>query len=303
MDKESDLAGTVAALGNFDGVHLGHQAMLAHAMEAAQRLGARATVVVFEPHPRAYFQPNQPAFRLQSNLQRKRALAQRGFSSVHALAFDAALAALSPEAFVREVLVGRLGLCGVVVGEDFRFGAGRTGDGQDLARLAAEANLQAFLAPLLSLPGGLKASSSQVRAALREGAVEEAERLLTRPWAIAGLVQQGAQKGRTINFPTANIPLGDYLRPAFGVYAIRVRLPDGETRPGVANIGVKPTLGGVPEPLLEAHIFDFAGSLYGQELEVALLHFLRPEQRFETFQALRAQIILDAEAARGLLRA
>lgn len=303
MTLNCDLAGSVAALGNFDGVHLGHQALLAHAREAAQQLGAPAAAVVFAPHPRAFFRPHDPPFRLQSDMQRRRCLAALGFATVHALPFDAALASLSPQAFVREVLVAQLGLRGVVVGEDFRFGAGRAGGGRDLQRLAGEAGLQALLAPLVHTPGGPKASSSLVRAALREGAMEEARRLLTRPWAIAGSVQQGAQRGRTIDFPTANIPLWDYQPPAFGVYAIEVRLPCGALRPGVANIGVRPTLGGTPEPLLEAHLFDFEGSLYGEELEVALLYFLRAEQRFESFQALRTQISQDAAAARRLLNA
>lgn len=294
--------GAVAALGNFDGVHRGHQHVLHHACRLARRRGAPAAAIVFEPHPRRYFQPEAPPFRLQSSGQRARALAEQGLDRLYELPFDAAMAGRSAENFIAEVLGRQLGLAGLVVGADFRFGKGRGGDITTLQWLAPDLGFVAEAAPLLA-DEGQKVSSSVIRTALLEGRVQDAGNLLGRPWAIEGVVQAGAQRGRTIGFPTANVGLGAYQRPAFGVYAVRVRCaPAADWRPGVANLGLRPTVqGGASEPLLEAHLFDFEGDLYGRLLEVALVAFIRPERRFEDFAALRAQIAADAATARGLL--
>lgn len=297
---QTDWRGAVAALGNFDGVHRGHQVVLAHARALSRSLGAPFAVIVFEPHPRRYFQPHALPFRLQSPAQRAAALAVLGADLLFELPFDEAIAGCSAEAFTRDILCERLGLAAVVVGTDFRFGKGRSGDSAALARFGAALGLQVQAAPVLE-SAGEKVSSTSIRTALVEGRMTDAATLLTRPWAIEGTVEQGAQRGRTIGFPTANVPLGAYQRPAYGVYAVQVRGAFGR-KPGVANIGVKPTVGGAPAPLLEAHLFDFEGDLYGATLEAALLDFIRPEQRFESLEALTRQIALDAETARRLLQ-
>lgn len=297
-----ELRGAVAALGNFDGVHIGHQAVIAAARVRASALSAPSAVIVFEPHPRQHFAPQAPPFRLQTPDQRARAIEALGVTALFELRFDAAMAGRSAEAFAAEVLAQALGVRVVLIGEDFRFGRGRAGGAAELARFGAELGFEVGTTDLLGF-GGEKISSSQIRAALREGRVEEAARLLGRPFAIEGEVLQGAQRGRSIGFPTANQALRAYQRPAFGVYAVEARLAPGERPwPGVANFGVKPTIGGAPEPLLETHLFDFAGDLYGRAIEVSLLHFLRPERRFDSFEMLRAQIAADAAAARALLR-
>jgi len=293
----------VAAMGNFDGVHLGHQAVVAAAREQAAALAAPLAVITFEPHPRRYFHPAAPPFRLQSAAQRARCLAALGVQFLFERAFDAALASCTPEAFVREVLCEDLGVAGVVTGSDFRFGQGRRGDFAALKELGRALGIAAIAAPMQAVDGA-KVSSSAIRAALAEGRVRDAAAALTRPFAIEGTVETGAQRGRSIGFPTANVALGDYQRPAFGVYAVRARIAEEAFwRPGVANIGVKPTVGGAPAPLLETHLFDFAGDLYGRTLEVALVEHLRPERRFESFAALTAQIAKDAETARAALGA
>lgn len=295
-----------AALGNFDGVHRGHQAVVEAAVQEARRLGAAPAAIVFEPHPRQHFQPQAAPFRLQSAGQRARALAALGVETLVEVRFEAALAALSADAFAQDILARAIGVRHLCIGLDFRYGQGRAGDAVSLERQGAALGFGVTVVDAVddSDHPGDKISSSAIRAALQAGDVTLAARLLGRPWAIEGAVIPGQQRGRTIDFPTANIALGAYLRPALGVYAIRARLPDGREMPGVANIGVRPTVAGADaEPLLEAHLFDVAEDLYGQTLDVALIAFLRPEQRFESFAALTAQIAQDAAAARALLSA
>jgi riboflavin kinase/FMN adenylyltransferase len=291
--------GAAIALGNFDGVHVGHQAVIASARGAAQFRGAPLGVAVFEPHPRRVFQPDAPPFRLQTNGQRSRALAELGVAQLYEIGFDSALSQWSDEEFAQRELAGRLGVVHVSVGQDFRFGRGRMGDAQSLARLGAALGFSVdAVAPV---GDGEKTSSSAIRQAIAAGAMDKAEALLGRPWAIEGVVQRGFARGRGFGFATANIALGDYVQPRLGVYAVRVGT-EGALYDGVASVGVNPTVGALPKPLLEAHIFDFDADLYGKTLEVELFAFLRDEAKFETAEILARQIAEDAAAARALLR-
>ncbi|KPP80775.1 MAG: bifunctional riboflavin kinase / FMN adenylyltransferase RibF [Oceanicaulis sp. HLUCCA04] len=294
----------VAALGNFDGVHAGHCAVLGQARALAQSIGSEPVAAVFSPHPRRLFRPDDPPFRLMSDSQRERALLAAGAARVDTIRFDASLAAMTPEEFVRVVLVGQLALDGVVTGADFCFGKGRAGNAETLKALGAQHGLAVGIAPTLiadSLQDRGKFSSSAVRHALRDGDVETAANLLGRAWAIEGEVAHGDKRGRTLGFPTANIALGEYLRPRAGVYAVRAHLPGhpGLVK-GVANIGKRPTVEGTEERL-EVYFFDFSGDLYGKTLEVELLGFIREERRFDGLEALKAQIAADSASARALL--
>lgn len=295
--------GAVLALGNFDGVHRGHAAVLAQAGRLANALGAPAGAAVFSPHPRLLFQPDAAPFALMSPDQRVRALQDADARIVHHILFDAALAKMSPETFVEEVLHRGLGAAGVVTGADFCFGKGRSGTASDLKALCAQRGVRAEVAEAVRLDGVEgKISSSGVREALREGRPDIAEELLGRPFAIEGVVQHGDQRGRTIGFPTANIGLGAYVRPAFGVYATRTRLGDGRIVPGVANLGRRPTVDGT-EARLEVHLFDFSEDLYSQTVETALIGFIRAERKFDGLAQLKAQIERDNATAREQLGA
>ncbi|MEO1039314.1 MAG: bifunctional riboflavin kinase/FAD synthetase [Pseudomonadota bacterium] len=291
--------GGVAALGNFDGVHKGHMAVLETARTLAVELDVELVAAVFRPHPRRYFQPDAPPFRLQSDAQRVRALAAAGARRVHAIPFGPDMAAMSPETFCHAVLAEGLGLAGVVTGPDFRFGKGRAGDVGQLAELGERFGFTVRAADELALDGG-RVSSTGVREALMTGEPERASALLGRPFAIEGVVSKGDQRGRHLGFPTANIPLGDYVRPRFGVYAVTAKRGDDAPIKGVANLGVRPTVEG-EEARLEAHLFDFSGDLYGETLEVALQAFIRPERKFDGLDALKAQIGADSDQARALL--
>ena len=290
--------GGTVALGNFDGVHLGHADVLAAAHQARPDLALLA--LTFEPHPREHFRPDDPPFRLTLLPAKARALAALGARGVIALPFDAHLAAMPAEAFVEEVLHQGLRARHLACGPDFAFGHRRGGDVAFLRQAAEARGIGLTVVPKRADAEG-PISSSRIRRALQDGYPERAAALLGRDWAITGPVTQGDARGRTIGFPTANIPLGRHLEPARGVYAVRVRLPEGQEVPGVANLGRRPTLGGDPVSRLEAHLFDFAGELYGQELEVALVAFLREERRFADVAALAAQIAADAAAARKVL--
>jgi riboflavin kinase/FMN adenylyltransferase len=294
------LRGNAIALGNFDGVHRGHQAVLKRAAEAAKARGLRLAAAVFEPHPRQFFQPNAAPFRLQSPGQRINALAALGVEIVFQIEFNAALAALTDEEFARTELAERIGAAHVIVGADFTFGKARMGDAQALVAAGARNGFSVSITDVLTESADQKVSSSTIRKAIAEGRMDEAAALLTRPWAIEGIVLPGQARGRTIGFRTANISLGAYQRPHNGVYAVRV-MAGGAKRQGVANIGVRPTVGGADEPLVEAHLFDFEGDLYGRRIEVELIKFLRSEQKFESFDALKAQIATDAANAKAAL--
>ncbi len=297
-----DARGAAIALGNFDGVHRGHQAVIASARAAADVLGAPVGVSVFEPHPRRVFQPDLPPFRLQTSAQRARALAALGIDHLFEIAFTAELAQLSDEEFARDVLQRRLGARHVSVGADFRFGRGRMGDANALARYGARMGFSTDAVAPVSL-GEEKFSSTVIRAAIAEGNVSAAAMMLSRPWAIEGEVQRGFQRGRTIGVPTANVNLRGYVRPKLGVYAVRVDVGDRVWRPGVASVGVNPTVGALPAPLLEAHVFDFDGDLYGRLIEVQMIAFQREEAKFESMEAMARQIEADAAQARALLSA
>jgi riboflavin kinase/FMN adenylyltransferase len=288
--------GASVALGNFDGVHRGHQAVIT----AADDQGAQLGTAVFAPHPRRHFQPEAPPFRLQSDAQRARALQALGVQDLFVIRFDRALAQLSDEAFARDVLYEWIGAAHVCVGADFRFGKGRMGDVDSLRRLGARLGFGVtVVAPVTE--AGVRYSSTAIRNALARGAMDEAAAMLTRPWAIEGEVQKGFQRGRGFGFATANLGLADYVQPRLGVYAVRVRLDDCTSLPGVASIGVNPTVGALPAPLLEAHIFDFDADLYGKSIEVELVAFLRDEAHFETVEALKVQMAEDAARARAML--
>jgi riboflavin kinase / FMN adenylyltransferase len=294
-----DLRGAVIALGNFDGFHLGHQAVIGRAIARAHADGRPAIVATFDPHPARHFRPSAPHFRLTTIEQRARLFAAAGADATLVLRFDATLAALTPQAFVHDELAGRLGGSGVVTGEDFTFGRERAGTAALLAALGAERGLLAeTVAPVCDGDGPV--SSSRIRVALIAGDCETATRLLTRPFAIAGEVVHGDKRGRELGYPTANLDLADYLRPRYGIYAVRGRLVDGRVVDGVANLGIRPSFD-PPKELLEPYFFDFSGDLYGQAIEVALVAFLRPEARFDSMDALMAQMDQDSIAARQAL--
>ena len=291
--------GSSVALGAFDGVHRGHQAVIASAAVAARRLGAPLGVVTFDPHPRQVFVAEGAPFRLTNPAQQARFLADLGVERVYRLPFDASLSALSDEAFAREVLVHGLGVRHVSAGSDITFGHGRSGDGDKLKDYGAQFGFDVEIVCLLE-DSGIKCSSSAIRQALIEGRPEQAAQMLGRPFAIEGVVVHGDHLGRTIGFPTANMSLGDYVRPAQGIYAVRTRLGDGREVPGVAYIGRRPTVDGVDERL-EVNLFDFDEDLYGQTLETDLIAFIRGDHKFDGLEALTAQIARDCEAARAIL--
>lgn len=292
--------GSVVALGNFDGVHDGHRHVIALARALAEDLGAPLGVALFDPHPRRFFAPEAPTFRLMSAHRRNRILEQLGVERLHVLTFDAEMAKMTPDRFVSEVLDQGLGVKGVVTGADFRFGAGRSGSTAELAALCLQRGIATAFAELHG-NGADKVSSTRIRKAIHDGDMDAAAELLGSRWAVEGVVRHGDQRGRTIGFPTANLTLGDYARPAYGVYAVRVGIDDeAPQRPGVANIGKRPTVDGLTE-LLEVHLLDFDGDLYGCELTVEFHRHLRAERKFDGLDALKAQIAADAQEARRVL--
>lgn len=295
------LRGGVVALGNFDGFHLGHQAVVGRAVERARAEGRPAIVATFDPHPVRFFDPDAPPFRLTTLEQRERLFAGAGADAMLVFHFDARLAAVSAEDFVRERLGQRTGATVLVTGQDFTFGKARSGN-VDLLQTLAPAHGMAIEAVPPVVDGEGPVSSSRIRAALHVGDCETAARLLTRPFTIEGVVHHGDKLGRTIGYPTANISLGQYIRPAYGIYAVRGRLPDGRLLEGAANLGVRPTFD-PPKELLEPHFFDFDGDLYEQVIEIELISYLRPEAKFDSLDALVAQVDADCEEARRRLAA
>lgn len=294
------LRGAAVAIGAFDGVHRGHQAVIAAAREAARALGAPLGVVSFDPHPRRWFQPGAAPFRLMTPGQMARALEPLGVDRLYRLPFGADMAAMTDEQFARTILAEGLGIRHAAVGFDFTYGKGRTGSPEGLRRQGEALGFDVTVCGRVDDPDGLKLSSSAVREAVHAGDMGRAAAILGRPFAIEGEVIHGDKRGRTIGVPTANIRLGDYMRPAYGVYAVRVRLPDGRLVDGVASLGLRPMFA-LDEPLLEVWLFDFSGDLYGQTLETQLIAFLRGEEAFSDLDALKAQIDADAAAARAAL--
>jgi riboflavin kinase/FMN adenylyltransferase len=289
----------IVALGNFDGFHLGHQAVVGRAVARARAEGRPALVATFDPHPVRHFRPDTPPFRLTTLDQRQRLFAEAGVDAMIVLHFDGDLASLSAERFIAERLHANLQVAGVVTGEDFTFGKAKSGDVRLLATRGAAHGFSAETVGPVTLDGE-PVSSTRIREALRGGDPRTAARLLTRPFAIQGIVQHGDKVGRTIGYPTANIDMGKYLRPAYGIYAVTGRLADGRMLKGAANLGIRPTFD-PPKELLEPYFFDFSGDLYGQEIEVALVEYLRPEAKFDGLDALMAQMEQDCARARTVL--
>ena len=294
------LRGAIIALGNFDGFHRGHQAVAREAIEWARAEGRPAIIATFDPHPVSFFKPDAEPFRLTTLEQRQELYLAAGATAMLVFHFDGELAGTSAEDFVRILLAERLGVAGVVTREDFTFGKGRTGNRALLEQLGREVGIATRAVPPV-MDDGAPISSSRVREALRMGDPQEAARLLTRPFAIRGVVEHGDKRGRTVGFPTANLHIEHYLRPKYGIYAVTGRiLATGQELNGAANIGVRPQFT-PPKELLEPYFFDFSGDLYGQEIEVAFHHFLRPEARFDSLEALVTQMEKDCADARFLL--
>jgi riboflavin kinase/FMN adenylyltransferase len=314
-DVPPPLRGAVVAVGNFDGVHLGHRALIGEAARQARASGAPMAVLAFEPHPQEFFRPSPESFRLTPLRTKARLIAELGADAFFALPFDAAMAARTADVFVREVLVEGLGVSGVVVGEDFVFGKGRGGNLQTLKDEGARHgfSVTAFHTVLANAAAAgektEKISSTRIRDALKAAHPQEAAKLLGRHWAVEARVEHGDGRGRLMGFPTANMHLGHCLAPAFGVYAVRAsivengQVPNGEIsarHDGVANFGIRPMYE-VTVPLMETHLFDFDGDLYGKHLSVELVDYMRPEMRFSGMPGLIAQIAEDAQRAREIL--
>jgi riboflavin kinase/FMN adenylyltransferase len=294
----ADARGATIALGNFDGVHLGHAAVLRAAHAA--RPDAPLAVLTFEPHPREIFRPDDPPFRLTLSAERADALAALGCELLYELPFNHVFSLMTADTFMSEVLHRGLGARHLTTGVDFAFGHRRGGDAMSMANQAEALGMGVTQVPPVTDAGG-PLSSTRIRRALQDGYPARATAELGRPWAIRGEVAHGDKRGRTIGFPTANVALGRHLEPARGVYAVSVRLADGNTYNGVANIGRRPTVNAGPESRLEVNIFDFAGDIYGTEITVALIAYIRPEIKFSGLDALKAQIATDAAEARRLL--
>lgn len=299
-----DPKGRVVALGNFDGVHLGHQAVITQAGILASALGAVYCVMTFEPHPRLVFQPDLAPFRLTPFRVKTRLIEEMGAELCLMQHFDKAFAAQTAEDFVADVLVGHLGVKGVVVGHDYVFGQGRKGNPAFLREQGLKFGFQVIEVPAVASASGEVYSSTAVRNHLTSGRPWDAAQLLGRVWEVDGRVEHGDARGRTIGFPTANLRLSDYLRPSLGVYAVYAAVEGDEApqwMPGVANFGRRPTFEKT-EDLLEVHLLDFTGDLYGRHMRVQLVDFIRPEQKFAGLDDLKAQIARDAESARSKLK-
>jgi riboflavin kinase/FMN adenylyltransferase len=302
--------GAAAAIGNFDGVHLGHQAVIGIAEAEAVRRGVPLGVMTFEPHPRQFFAPDAPPFRLMNAAARAHRLEKLGVGVLYEVPFNAALAGLTAEEFARVVIAERLGLAHVVVGADFRFGKGRTGDAAALQDFGERFGFGVTIAGMVEIGEGLgdqigdgEVSSTAIRRALSEGRPRDAAAMLGHWHRIEGPVIRGDQRGRDLGYPTANMSIAGLHPPRFGVYAVKVDVLEGPfagTYDGAASIGVRPMFG-VNLPNCETYIFDFKGDLYGTELSVALVSYLRPELKFDSLDALIVQMGTDCDRARVIL--
>lgn len=295
-------------MGNFDGLHKGHAALIGEARERARAADRPAGVLTFEPHPRSVFMPGGEPFRLTPFRVKEREIARLGVDLLFVQHFDTAFAGKSAESFVEEVLLGAVGVTHIVVGHDCTFGNRRRGTAEMLRDAGAQHGFGVTVVDPVRGPDAAVYSSTHIRELLRAGKPREAAAQLGRFWEVDGRVMVGDRRGRTIGFPTVNLGLGEHLRPAFGVYAVRVA-GDGADDPfggreidGVANIGLRPTVG-TPEPRLEANLFDIDADLYGRHLRVSLVEFIRPERKFAGLDALKAQIAEDATRARAILAA
>jgi riboflavin kinase/FMN adenylyltransferase len=310
-DVPGDLRGAVVAIGNFDGVHRGHRALIAEAKRQAEAKGASLAVLSFEPHPQEFFRafrqegPDDPeCFRLTPLRTKSRLLADLGVDVLFALPFDGEMARRSPEDFALNILVKGLGISGVVVGHDFEFGQRRAGNLNTLQTLGEKYGFSVTAFDTVTASGDDKISSTLIRQLLKQAKPEEAARLLGHAWTIEARVEHGDARGRTMGFPTANMHLHHCLAPAYGVYAVRVAILEGDhamaRHDGVANFGIRPMYQ-VNVPLLETHLFDFDGDLYGKYLSVEMIQYIRPEAKFPSLQDLIAQIGADAARARVIL--
>lgn len=300
----SEARGVSVAMGNFDGVHLGHRAVIDRARAEAVRHGAPLGIVTFEPHPRQYFAPDAAPFRLMNAESRANRLAKLGIDVLYELPFDGRLATMSPDAFAREVLSQGLGIAHVVVGADFRFGKDRDGAAGDLRRFGAALGFGVTIADLLE-DGTTAVSSTAIRQALSEGRPRDAARMLGHWHRVDGVVHDGDKRGRTIGYPTANMSIDGLHPPKFGIYAVKADVLTGPNRGsylGAASVGVRPMFG-ENRPNLETFLFDFSGDLYGAHLSVALVDYLRPEAKFDSLEALVAQMDKDCARAREILAA
>jgi riboflavin kinase/FMN adenylyltransferase len=296
--------GASVAIGNFDGVHLGHQAVIDIARAEGARINAPLGVLTFEPHPRQYFAPDAPPFRLMGRAARANRLQKLGVQRLYEMNFNAALSALSPQEFARDIIADGLGLRHVVVGADFCFGKGRAGNAQQLTQFGADLGFGVTVAPLLKGTTG-QVSSTAIRNALTEGRTRDAAAMLGHWHRIEGTIISGEQRGRELGYPTANMSIDGLHPPRFGIYAVRVDVLNGPHAghyDGAASLGVRPMFNG-ERPNLETFLFDFSGDLYGAELSVALVEYLRPEEVFDSLAAFIAQMDADCVRARDILAA
>ena len=295
----NDLKGSIVALGNFDGFHLGHQAVVGRAIQRGFHERRPVIVATFDPHPVRFFKPDVPPFRLTTLDQREGLFVHAGADAMLVFEFNDELRSTSAEDFVTKLLGQTIGAAGVVTGDDFTFGKMRGGNVEMLRTLGAGHGIVAeAVAPVLL--GNLRISSGRIREALEAGDTGTATRLMSRDFAIKGIVESGDRRGRELGYPTANIVLGDYQRPRYGIYAVRATLDDGSEHPGVASLGIRPTFE-PPQELLETHLLDFDGDLYGRQIEVALHAFIRDEKKFDDIAALIAHMKEDEAKARHLL--
>jgi riboflavin kinase/FMN adenylyltransferase len=293
--------GAVAAIGNFDGVHRGHRQLLDVTREEAGHLGTKAAVLTFEPHPRDFFRPETPAFRLTPEPVKLKILGALGIDLVLVKRFDGELASTTAASFVSDILRDQLGLKGIVIGDDFHFGRGREGTPALLAELGRQAGIDVHVQRMVE-GRGAPISSSRIRAALAEGDIATAERLLGYRWFVEGEVRHGEKLGRTLGFPTANIALPPGCGLRHGIYAVRVAVARGDVRAGVASFGRRPTFDD-GAPLFETYLFDFSGDLYGRKIEIELLDWIRPEEKFASAEALVEAMQRDAAKARAIAEA
>jgi len=292
--------GSVVAWGNFDGFHRGHQSVFQQTAAIARQNNAPLAALTTEPHPREFFAPDAPSFRLMSLRNKAHMMETYGIDVLFVLAFDELLANMTAESFVQDLLFGKLGIRHVVTGYDQRFGRDRTGDTELLTRMGADLGFDVTVVDPVS-HDDVAYSSTQVRTCLREGKPDEAAELMGHWWRVEGRVELGDQRGRTIGFPTANVHWDGYLEPKLGVYAVRAFVEEGPlmgTYDGVANLGMRPTFDKT-QLSFEVHLFNFDGDLYGQHLGIDLVSFIRPEHKFDGIDALKAQIAADGETARA----
>lgn len=290
--------GSVVTIGSFDGVHLGHQAIIRQVIAKAAELKLPSVAVVFEPQPHEFFSGEKAPARLMRLREKALALYEAGIQRVCCLQFNQAMRSLSAEDFVQQILVDGLGVKCLIVGDDFRFGVDRSGD-YDFLKRAGQSNGFEVCDTATYEVDGERVSSTRIRAELEQAHFDKAAQLLGKPYTISGHVGYGQQLGRTLGVPTANVHLHRYRSPLQGVFAVRVTLPDGRLCPGVANVGVRPTIGDNIKPILEVHLLDFSGSLYGELITVEFVHKLRDEQKFGSIDLLKAQIYADIEAAKA----